>query len=497
MHRELLILLIVESYLLDATTTTTTSLITDPLRLPPPAPIKGMAPHSVTPVIPYISKERKIACNIIIQHLSEFFLHLVKPVKHDPYKMWMVLKRHFEPTSFVAGIRLHLKFYSLRLQPHQAVDAFAAEIDNLQSTINSLSDPRTPPLTDYNKICIFLNGLSDRDFQVYKVCMQLLDTDSSQITWQTLVQTATNYQHNFVTSVNIPSVLTSAAALTSQQHARPSSAPGYKPTVQSGVCVHWQRKGSCRNGTRCHYSHPTPSPQTTYKTCTFCKRTGHSVDECRPKLRAASTTSGSSTTGHAHTKKSNQRRQVANASVLSAEPTPPDPPHRLDPDWASSNMVHIFSIHALEQSLTFAPLDATDVVKYAQPTVGNFHWLVDTGASHTFCCNLHLLSDAREVPSITIKAAHGETLQATLVGSVHLVTQVNNTFYLITLTNVIYAPSLEYNILSGNSVADNGYGLFLYNNTINFLFFSNPSSFLCFLEAKPFPFNSNFILLIK
>lgn len=460
---------------------------------PPTAPSKtARVSTSLIEILPseppaptITERDRKLACSILIQHLSEHFLQLIKPVITDPYKIWQVLRRHFEPTSFVAGIRLHLQFYALKLKPGQTVDAFAAEIDNMQMLINSISDARTQQLTDYNKICIFLNGLSEQ-YNMYKVCMQLLDNESSHITWASLVQTATNYQHNYLPTPSGPpplsasqSVFATAAVVTSKPNSTASSSS--KP-----ICKNWQRHGTCKNGNRCNFVHISPNAASSafcsssrVPFCRYCKVRGHVIQKCPKRPKQSQTSPPRSSPA-----------RPASATVVTATPAPPPASSNLDPDWASANTVSIFSLEALEQRLTYRPVVFADISKFAPNVTGNFHWIIDTGASHTFCCNASIMFDTRPCSPIIIKAAHGATITATTIGSVNILSQVKDKYFLVTLFDVILAPSLSYNILSGSSLADNGYGLFLYNNIIKLIHFKNSTNFTCFLLAKPYPFNN-------
>ena len=72
-------------------------------------------------------------------------------------------------------------------------------------------------------------------------------------------------------------------------------------------------------------------------------------------------------------------------------------------------------------------------------------WILDSGATDHACCSLSMFSRYKRVPDIPVRLPNGNLVHTNIIGDIHVT-------YLITLTGVLYIPQFNYNLISISKV---------------------------------------------
>ncbi|CAI5462212.1 unnamed protein product [Closterium sp. Yama58-4] len=209
-------------------------------------------------------------------------------------------------------------------------------------------------------------------------------------------------------------------------------------------------------------SHPLRSGSCQSLTCRYCKKTGHTIDECfklkkKKELEESSKREKSVIQPSVH---------VSTSSSAEMTPTPTPPPAPSAPQSVPDSRYVDIAVSTSHHPIfsTWTPLVAavfiltTLLFPYGAPYASAFtasssnmvrtsSWLVDSGASSHICSDLSLFSSLQKPnEDIPVRFGGGETYKVLGVGTVVATLRSQTSETTIQLDNVL--PSSVHNLLS-------------------------------------------------
>ena len=363
--------------------------------------------------------KRTQAFGIILSFIGESERQAVETLlatnEHDAYALWSDIKDRHEKVDIS---RVWAYWRKLNSPPQTTLADHAAISAWFTNTVAAYHAYQT----------------SGRTIDEYTACMIMLD--NLPVMWDSMRRSITN-------ASNVANTMTFAVLRRNMENELISRRPDATPPsdtdhalIAMGNRQQQQSKGSSRKRHRIVFQR-TPGAH-----CNKCNKGNHTAQQCGKAVEDDSTHS----TGSAQLSSASRSRSSARSNTRSSRSYDED----YDSDVSEAHMTTSTTSHDDRSALASSTIDRRNSNnEYAPPSA---YWLVDCGASHSYCNDRSLLSRVRAC-NAGVQLGNGQRLPVTAEGEVTIVLPPLNKKLTFTAR---FVPGLRRNLLSVGALGRQG-----------------------------------------
>lgn len=353
-------------------------------------------------------KKRKLAVNVFPASVSSDCILTVASYKHSPRDIWLQFKLRFESSALQRKIDLRDELRNISMSEDESIESFLKRIDIYVFQLTIIMEK----VDDKELIHIVLRALPSK-WNAFKMSFGMNLSKDNSITFSHLCQWL-SAEEGRMQSVRMSAAITEESLAVYRKHANTSKAKGKSK----------------------HIKRPTQPDYEDRKNtvCTYCKNKGHRESQCWFKQ----------TEKDMKTLSINQLREVQktirdmkkqHSNLAEASTLPPD-----NSSSSSSDEEQIEEVNLVAMLSQLATRDETE-------------WILDSGARSHFSNSKQSLSNfAATTTSANVTTAGGAQLPVTGKGKVKFPGNK-------AMSNVLYVPSIQKNLLSVGQLADQGHNV--------------------------------------